>query len=114
MHSAVVEDTGLRSLALITALSGQSLDLQQASQEYLRPGCISTRNDILRIARRRGFKTRATRSTMRRLDAVALPVIARHRDGSFFVIGRRTDTGVLVGISGGPPTAWSLDELATN
>src|SRR5262249_19997651 len=32
-------------------------------------------------------------------------------DGTFFVIGRRTETGVLIGAAGGPPVAWTLEQL---
>ena len=108
------EDTGLRSLALVFALAGEQLDLGQTTQEFLRPGCLSTKDDLLRIGKAKGFKVRTARSSARRIDAVPLPAIAHHKDGSFFVIGRRTEGGVLVGISGGPPTAWTIDELAAN
>lgn len=104
----------MRSLALVFALCGEQLDLAHTAQEYLRPGCLSTRSDLLRIGRAKGFKVRTARSSVGRIDAVPLPAIALHQDGSFFVIGRRTESGVLVGISGGPPTSWTIEELAAN
>ncbi|MBV9077671.1 MAG: type I secretion system permease/ATPase, partial [Methylobacteriaceae bacterium] len=59
-------------------------------------------------------KARASRATVARLPSLPLPVIARARDGRFFVIGRRTPHGVLVGEAGGAPTPWSLEKLAEN
>ncbi len=105
-------DTGLLSLALVFGLSGEAFDVESARREFLQPGESAGPDDLIRIARRAGYKTRASRSSMKRLGALSLPVIARRRDGSFFVIGRHTDAGVLVGEAGGPPTAWSRAELA--
>ena len=114
MDNRAPDDTGLRSLALVMALAGEALDLGQAARNHLAPGAVCNREDVLRIAKAEGYKARATRSSVTRIDALALPVIASHRDGTFFVIGRRTEAGVLVGVSGGAPVAWTLDELAAN
>ena len=109
---AATTDTGLRSLALLFGLSGDAFDIDRARREYLEPGCNSTADDLIRIARANGYKSRLGRSSMKRLGALSLPVIGRGHDGSFFVIGRRTETGVLVGKAGEAPSALSLPELA--
>ena len=68
--------------------------------------------DLLRVAKAEGLKARLTRSSVERLDALALPAIERDRDGAFFVMGRRTPEGVLVGIAGGAPALWTPERLA--
>src|SRR5262245_59973748 len=96
-------DTGLGCLALVLALAGEAFDFERARREYLEPGRLAESTDLLRIARAEGRKARLSRSSVKRIQAVSLPVIARKRDGSFFVIGRRIDSGVLIGEAGGPP-----------
>lgn len=108
------KDTGLLSLALIFGLAGDALDVDRAAREYLSPDQLSGFDDLIRIARASGYKARRGRSSIKRLSALALPVIARGPDGRFFVIGRRTDTGVFVGEAGGGPTPWTLAQLASN
>jgi len=105
-------DTGLGCLALVLALAGEAFDFERARREYLEPGRLADSTDLLRIARAEGLKARLSRSSVKRIQAVSLPVIARKRDGSFFVIGRRIDSGVLIGEAGGPPVAWTLEQLA--
>src|SRR5262245_15710897 len=104
-------DTGLGCLALVLALAGEAFDLERARREYLSPDRLAGSGDLLRIARAEGLKARLSCSSIKRIQALSLPVIARKRDGSFFVIGRRTDTGVLIGEAGGPPVAWTLEQL---
>ena len=105
-------DTGLGCLALVLALAGEAFDFERARREYLEPGRLADSTDLLRIARAEGLKARLSRSSVKRIQAVSLPVIARKRDASFFVIGRRIDSGVLIGEAGGPPVAWTLEQLA--
>src|ERR1700674_4120119 len=104
-------DTGLGCLGLVLAIAGEAFDAERARREYLAPGRVADSDDLLRIARGEGLKARASRSSIKRIQALSLPVIARGRDGAFFVIGRRTESGVLVGVAGGPPVAWTLDDL---
>src|SRR2546423_13636648 len=95
-------DTGLGCLALVLALAGEAFDFERARREYLAPGRLAGSDDLLRIARAEGLKARVSRSSVKRIQALSLPVIARRPDGSFFVIGRRTEAGVLIGEAGGP------------
>jgi subfamily B ATP-binding cassette protein HlyB/CyaB len=104
-------DTGLGCLGLVLAIAGEAFDIERARREYLSPGRVADSQDLLRIAKSEGLKARLSRSSIDRIQALSLPVIARSRAGGFFVIGRRTDAGVLVGLAGGPPVAWTLVEL---
>jgi subfamily B ATP-binding cassette protein HlyB/CyaB len=104
-------DTGLGCLGLVLAIGGEAFDQDRARREHLAPGQVADSHDLLRIARAESLKARLSRSSVKRIPALSLPVIARHRDGTYFVIGRRTDTGVLVGMAGGPPVAWTFEEL---
>ena len=88
------------------------MDLERVSREYLKPGLFADTDDLLRIGKAEGYKIQKRRSSVKRIDALSLPVIAARGDGTFFVIGRRTETGVLIGENGGSPIAWSLSELA--
>src|SRR3954464_9900322 len=81
-------DTGLGCLGLVLALSGEAFDLDRARREYLADGSVAGCDDLVRIARAQGLKARVSRSTVKRVRALSLPVIARGRDGAFFVIGR--------------------------
>jgi subfamily B ATP-binding cassette protein HlyB/CyaB len=104
-------DTGLGCLALVFAIAGEAFDVERARREYLAPGHIADSHDLLRMAKGERFKARLSRSSVDRIQALSLPVIAKNRAGGYFVIGRRTETGVLVGLAGGPPSAWTLEEL---
>jgi subfamily B ATP-binding cassette protein HlyB/CyaB len=104
-------DTGLGCLGLVLALSGEAFDSGRARREFLGDGRAAASEDLVRIARAQGLKARVSRSTVKRVRALTLPVIARGRDGSFFVIGRLIEDGVLVGHAGGPPVGWTLQQL---
>ncbi|MGA2289702.1 ABC transporter transmembrane domain-containing protein, partial [Bradyrhizobium sp.] len=104
-------DTGLGCLGLVLALSGEAFDLDRARREYLADGRPADGDDLVRIARAQGLKARVSRSSVKRVQALSLPVIARGRDGAFFVIGRLIEAGVLVGHAGGPPVGWTLEQL---
>ena len=110
--SASTTDGGLSCLALVIGLNGDAFDADRARREFLKPGTRATVVDLLRIAKAEKLKARLTRSSVARLDALALPVIGRTHDGAFFVIGRRTPAGVLVGEEGGPPVEWTRERLA--
>jgi subfamily B ATP-binding cassette protein HlyB/CyaB len=109
--SASPVDTGLGCLGLVLAIAGEAFGIERARREYLAPGQVADSQDLLRIAKGEGLKARLSRSSVDRIQALSLPVIARGKSGDFFVIGRRTETGVLVGLAGGPPLAWTLEDL---
>jgi subfamily B ATP-binding cassette protein HlyB/CyaB len=105
-------DSGLQCIALALKLDGTAFDVDRARREFLQAGARADLNDLVRIARAEGYKARKSTSSVARLDALSLPVIAQHKDGSFFVIGRKNATSVLVGVAGGPPQEWSREKLA--
>ena len=109
---AALVDTGLGCLGLVLALSGEAFDLDRARREYLTGGGPSDSSDLVRIARAQGLKARVSRSSVKRIKSLPLPVIACGHDGAFFVIGRLIETGALIGHAGGPPVAWTLEQLA--
>src|SRR3954467_12056582 len=88
-------DTGLGCLGLVLALSGEAFDSDRARREYLTRGRVADSDALVRLARAQGLTARPSRSTVKRVQALSLPVIARGRDGAFFVIGRLIETGVL-------------------
>ncbi|HVJ35439.1 MAG TPA: type I secretion system permease/ATPase [Terriglobia bacterium] len=53
-------------------------------------------DEIVRIARRRGLKARMTASGYARLAHIALPALARTKDGGFLIIARYAGDKVLV------------------
>ncbi len=52
---------------------GDVFDMQRAQREFLQPGCAADADDLVRIGRAHGYKVRAGRSSIRRLNAVSLP-----------------------------------------
>jgi subfamily B ATP-binding cassette protein HlyB/CyaB len=107
-------DGGLLSLAIAAKLLGVALDLEALRREHLPTGAPATPEDVLRIARAAGFKARAGRSSVARLDKIALPIIALRKTGGYLVLAKRVEAGLLVGVDGGPPEVWTLDKLAEN
>jgi ATP-binding cassette, subfamily B, bacterial HlyB/CyaB len=104
-------DTGLGALALAFSLLGSRLDIERVAREYLAERVPASAEDLVRIARAEGFKARVSHSSVARIDQLPVPAVARRRDGRFFLLGRRVAGGVLVGIAGGPPVEWSLEQL---
>ncbi|WP_076858865.1 type I secretion system permease/ATPase [Bradyrhizobium mercantei] len=108
---ATQADTGLGSLGLVLAMLGEAFDVDRARREYIAEGRTAECDDLVRIARGVGLKAQAIPASIERLRALALPVIARCKDGAFFVIGRWAEADVMVGLGGGPPVRWTLEEL---
>jgi subfamily B ATP-binding cassette protein HlyB/CyaB len=104
-------DTGLGSLALALAMLGEAFDINRARREYLSDGRAADADDLVRIARGAGLKAQLSPTSIERVTALSLPVIARCQDGTFFVIGRRIEADVMVGLGGGPPVRWTMEEL---
>jgi subfamily B ATP-binding cassette protein HlyB/CyaB len=69
--------------------------------------------DLLRLARRFPVKARIVGSTLARLDATPMPVLARLKDGGWLVVGRVADSKVLVQDPAiATPQALTLAEFA--
>ncbi|MCC8980851.1 type I secretion system permease/ATPase [Bradyrhizobium acaciae] len=108
---ATPADTGLGSLGLVLAMLGEAFDIDRARREYISDGRTAECDDLVRIARGVGLKAQAVPASVERLKALSLPVIARCQDGTFFVIGRWAEADIMVGLGGGPPVRWTMDEL---
>ncbi|WP_420839414.1 type I secretion system permease/ATPase [Bradyrhizobium oropedii] len=104
-------DTGLGSLGLVLAMLGEAFDIDRARREYISDGRTAECDDLVRIARGVGLKAQAVPASVERLKGLSLPVIARCQDGTFFVIGRWAEADIMVGLGGGPPVRWTMDEL---
>jgi ABC-type multidrug transport system fused ATPase/permease subunit len=63
-------------------LEGERL-IRTARREHLAPGQVADSHDLLRIASAENLKARLSRSSVKRIQALSLPVIARHRDGTY-------------------------------
>ena len=90
---------------------GEAFDINRAHREYLSDGRAADCDDLVRIARGAGLKAQVGHTSGERVKALSLPLIARCQDGTFFVIGRLVGADIMVGLGGGPPVRWTLEEL---
>ena len=89
-------DTGLECLAMIARFHGLAADTGRLQHEFSEAGEPLGMDELLRAARYLGLKARKRTSEWRRLSTTPLPVLARHKNGRFFVIARLGDDRVLV------------------
>jgi subfamily B ATP-binding cassette protein HlyB/CyaB len=107
--------TGAGSLALAAALCGLPVQAEELSHRFGAGGFGVP--EILRAAKALGLRARAARPSVRRLANTPLPVVARDRNGAFFVIGKVgvDENGVLrrlmIQRPGGPPLPLSPEEF---
>ena len=98
-HSAATErqlDTGLLSLVLAARFFGLPADPEQLRHRFAPPGNLFGSREILRAARHLGLKAREVASDFERLGRTALPAIARHNDGHYFVVAKLDGDKVLI------------------
>lgn len=95
-ESPQVTDTGLICLALIARFHGLPADPAQLKHQLGRGDAPSDTPEILRSAKTIGLKARATTSDWSALEQIALPAIARHQDGHFFILGKVSDGEALI------------------
>jgi subfamily B ATP-binding cassette protein HlyB/CyaB len=89
-------DSGIEALCLLATILGERLDPAQLRHEYLQPGRPASADDLMRIARREGYRARRSRSTIVRLQRMPLPAIGVDRAGEFFIIAKVAEGRVLV------------------
>ena len=89
-------DTGLECLVMLARLHGLAAEVNRLRHEFSISGQSLDANSLVRAARYLGLKAKKVSSTWQRLHKTSLPVIARHRDGHFFVIARLDEDRVLV------------------
>src|SRR5205814_7067018 len=95
-------DTGLLSLCLIARFFHVPADPGELARRHLASAAGASAEDIVRIARRLGLKSRLVKTGWDRLAKTPLPAIAEHRDGSFFVASRFLNDKILVHPPGQP------------
>ena len=85
--------TGLTCFILVLRFLGIAADTEQLLHRYGRTFGVE---EILRCAKELKLKARMVESDWDRLGKTALPAIAIHRNGSFFIIGKRGDDNALI------------------
>ena len=88
-------DTALACLVIGARLFGLAAEPGVLRHRFGQPGREFGETELLRAARFLGLKARAIDSNWDRLQKTALPVIARHRDGHYFLIARTDGERVL-------------------
>jgi subfamily B ATP-binding cassette protein HlyB/CyaB len=95
-HDMSGVDGGLEALCLLVTVLGERLDPTQLRHEYLETGKPASADDLIRIARREGYRARQARSSVSRLGQMPLPAIGVDRAGAFFIIAKVTEQRVLI------------------
>lgn len=89
-------DTGLVGLCLIARHFRIAADPAELARRYLRSSANAAPEDLLRIARKLGLKSRIIRSEWERLPATPLPALFECRDHSFVVASRMLNDRVVI------------------
>ncbi len=89
-------DTGLECLVLIARLHGLAAEVNRLRHEFCVSGRVLDADSLVRAAIYLGLKAKKVASNPRRLAQTALPVMARHRDGHYFIIAGVDEGKVLV------------------
>ena len=92
-HAVEPIDSGLASLVLLLRFHGVTVDPHQLSHQY---GRSFTTTEILLCAKQLKFKARLIESRWDRLAKTSMPVIAKCKDGSFFILGKVSEEQVLI------------------
>lgn len=89
-------DSGLSCLLILARLHGLPADQKQLQHEFGKTGELFETGDILRAAKLLGLKARSVTSDWLKLSKATLPVIAKHKDGHFFLLARMDEEKVLI------------------
>lgn len=107
-------DTGLVALIAILGFYDIAVSAGTLQREYCVAGQHMTSFEIVSAARASGLKSRLTKSTPNRVAKLPLPAIARHTDGSYFMLLKIAEDRVLVKHGLDQPEPWSMAELQVN
>jgi subfamily B ATP-binding cassette protein HlyB/CyaB len=94
--ASAAADTGLFALCLIARHLGIPATPEELARRHLASSSMATKEDIVRIGKRLGLKSRIVRAEWDRLAKTPLPAIVENKDGSFVVAGRCLDGKILV------------------
>lgn len=83
-------DSGLQALALIAQLHQVPVDVRQLAHQFAPAEGSCCAADLVRAARTLGFKARLVKSSGEAIDSRVLPAIGLARDGSFFLLARKS------------------------
>ncbi len=89
-------DTGLVCLVLISQFFKIAADPDQIKHDLGKTEGVLDSKDILRAAKRLGFKTRRSKQKLSRLDKAPLPFIIEKKDGTFAILAAVADDKVLI------------------
>lgn len=89
-------DTGLHCLVSLARFHGLPADPEHLHHLFGEPGKAFSPEAIQRAGRSLGLKVRALTSRWERLNQTALPAIARHKDGHWFVVGQIAEGKILI------------------
>ena len=101
--SGAVTDPGLSALVLIARLHGVAADAAQIRHQAALGAQRLTDNDLLRAAKRLGFKARITACEAGRLDYLSLPALAFDAQGDHFLIAKLSKDKALIQEGDGSP-----------
>ena len=89
--SAQKIDTGLESFVALAQFHQVALDVDQLRHQFVKPGEVIDDNELLRAAKKVGFKARLVQSSFDRLNNALLPAIAKTKDGEYFILARSSE-----------------------
>lgn len=89
-------DSGLACLVMLSRFHGLSADSQQLAHQFVRHESKFGDREILLAFKYIGLKSRSVQSSIDRLSKIALPAIAKHKDGHYFIIAKFSDDKALV------------------
>jgi len=89
-------DTALACLVLLARFFGMPAEPEPIKHEFGESGKAFDEGAILRAAKHLGFKVGAIHGDWSRLSVIALPAIARQKDGRYVVLARADGEKVLI------------------
>lgn len=117
-----MKDTGLHSLAAIARFHQLPVNVDQLQHQYAKPGEVFTNTEILLAAKAITLKAKCIHITLDRIRQEVFPLIAKHNDGSYFIVARVSEVSdvddaiakVLIHDLREPsPRSISIDELSS-
>lgn len=107
-------NSGIQCLSLIARFHQIPAEPSALIREFQHDDDTLSDINLIRAAKSLGFKAKFIQDKADELSAHTLPVIARHREGYFFVIAKISNNKVLIhDLTNNKPTTHSFDELTS-
>lgn len=105
-------DTGLLCLVAISRFHQLAVEPAQIEHQYGKKGCPLGDMDLSRAAKALGLHCQMLQCKADEIDNAILPAIAKHRDGSYFILAR-VDAGkyLIHDLRNSRPAVVALDEF---